>query len=291
MKVTDSSWWSPYLQEVGQPAAAYRVHKLQAEEDLCTCVVLTLLPRLAGLSKLREYLVNQTIVVQISLEWLRTLLIRCGIKWRRTKTWKESRDPEFWPKYRRIRRLYARRPAGGRRICIDEFGPLNLQPQGGMCWAKRGAKRVDRHRATYHRHGGVRHFLAAYDLETGRLFGIFTHRKRWNEFLTFLKWLRRRYDRQETLHIVMDNYSPHLKQVGSLPSREILSHTHRSLLAQSARVSVCRFEKSSRWTTRIIELTWSCSRQFKAIYAGAMDTAKSPSNPGDSTRVANITDP
>jgi hypothetical protein len=28
-------------------------------------------------------------------------------------------------------------------------------------------------RATYNRKGGVQHFLAAYDLETGRLFGRF----------------------------------------------------------------------------------------------------------------------
>jgi transposase len=53
--------------------------------------------------------------------------------------------------------------------------------------------------------------LAAYDLETGRLFGQFKSRKTWVEFLQFLKWLRRRYCKSETLHIVMDNYSPHLK--------------------------------------------------------------------------------
>jgi transposase len=165
-----------------------------------------------SLSKLREYLISQKIVGHISLEWLRTLLLRCGIRWRHTKTWKESNDPEFGPKYRRIRRLYGRRPRAGRRICVDEFGPLNLQPRDGDCLAKQGKKRVDRHRATYHRHGGVRHFLAAYDLETGRLFGQFRRHKRWPNFLSFLKWLRRRYRRNETLHIVLDNYGPHLKQ-------------------------------------------------------------------------------
>jgi transposase len=165
-----------------------------------------------SLSKLREYLVSQKIVASISLEWLRTLLLRYGIRWRHTKTWKESKDPEFQSKYRRIRRLYGRRPSGGRRICVDEFGPLNLQPRGGKCLAKKGKKRVERHRATYNRNGGVRHFLAAYDMETGRLFGQFTKRKTWVEFLTFLKWLRRRYRRNETLHIVLDNYGPHLKE-------------------------------------------------------------------------------
>ena len=165
-----------------------------------------------SLSKLREYLISQKIVLQISLSWLRTLLLRFSIRWRHTKTWKESKDPEFRSKYRRIRRLYKRRPVGGRRICVDEFGPLNLQPRHGQCLAKKGRKPVKRHRATYNRKNGVRHFLAAYDLESGRLFGEFTKRKTWVEFLAFLKTLRRRYRHHETLHIVLDNYGTHLKQ-------------------------------------------------------------------------------
>lgn len=134
------------------------------------------------------------------------------LRWRRTKTWKDSNDPQFWPKYQRIRQLYDRRPSRGRRICVDEFGPLNLQPRHGQCLAKKGNKSVGRHRATYKRTGGVRHFLAAYDLETDRLFGQFYRQKTWVEFLQFLKWLRRRYRNTETLHIVLDNYGPHLKK-------------------------------------------------------------------------------
>lgn len=163
-----------------------------------------------SLSKLREYLIGQKIIGMISLEWLRQLLRRHRVCWRHTKTWKESNDPDFAAKYRRLRRLYHHRPKNGRRICVDEFGPLNLQPHHGKCLAKDG--RVQRHRATFRRCGGVRHFLAAYDLETGKLFGQFKKRKRWTEFLSFLKWLRRRYRGNETLHIVLDNFSPHLKK-------------------------------------------------------------------------------
>jgi transposase len=163
-----------------------------------------------SLAKLRDYLVEQEIVGSISLEWLRTLLRRLGVRWRRTKTWKESTDPQFWPKYQAIRRLYRRRPARGRRICVDEFGPLNLLPRAGSCLAGRGRK-VARHRATYSRKGGVRHWLAAYDLESDRLLGQFHPRKTWVQFLGFLKWLRRRYPASQTLHVVLDNYGPHLK--------------------------------------------------------------------------------
>jgi len=56
-----------------------------------------------SLAKLRDYLVAQKIVSSISLEHLRQILRRCKVKWRHTKTWKDSTDPEFWAKYRRIK--------------------------------------------------------------------------------------------------------------------------------------------------------------------------------------------
>lgn len=163
-----------------------------------------------SLTTLRQYLVEQGVLARISLEWLRQLLQRCGVRWRRTKTWKESADLQFWPKYRRIRRLYASRPPGGRRLCVDEFGPLNLQPRHGSCLAGRG-KRVERLRATYHRVGGIQHFFAFYDLETRRLYGRFARRKTWKDFLTFLRWVRHRYPREQRLHMVVDNYKTHLR--------------------------------------------------------------------------------
>lgn len=164
-----------------------------------------------SLPKLRAYLIQQRIVPRISVEWLRQLLHRWKIRLRRTKTWKESTDPLFRQKYQALRRLYQRRPAGGRRLSVDEFGPLNLQPRHGHCLACQGRQPVQRLRATYNRKGGVRHFLAFYDLETDRLYGRFTTCKNWVQFLAFLKWVRSRYPRTQKLHIVLDNYGPHTK--------------------------------------------------------------------------------
>jgi transposase len=175
-----------------------------------------------SLRKLREYLVCQGIVKSISVEWLRELLRLCEVRLRRTKTWKESNDPLFWEKFRRIQRLRHRRPKAGKRICIDEFGPLNLQPRHGTCLTKVGTKSVDRLRATFHRYGGVRHFLAFYDLETGRLEGRFYDRKRAPEFLDFLKWVRRRFRSAGTLHVILDNYGTHLS-----PSVVLWATAHR----------------------------------------------------------------
>jgi transposase len=156
--------------------------------------------------KLRDYLIEQKIVPSISIEWLRQLLRRYHVRLRRTKTWKESTDPLFEQKRRAIRRLYHQRPKDGRRLCVDEFGPLRLQPRGGHCYARKGKRRVERIPANYDRGKEMRHFLAFYDLETGRLDGLITKRKTAVQWLDFLKWVRSQYPMSERLHIVSDNY-------------------------------------------------------------------------------------
>jgi transposase len=173
-----------------------------------------------SLPKLRAYLIQQKVVAHISLEWLRQILRRRGIRWHRTKSWKESTDPDFASKYRRIRALYAKRPAGGRRLSIDEFGPMNVQPRPGVHLARKG--KPDRQRATYSRHHGVRHIFGLYDLERNELVGQFTQKKNRVTFLAFLKWVRRRYRSTEVLHIVLDN-------VGYHRTAEVLQYaaTHR----------------------------------------------------------------
>ena len=206
----DGISWYPYWQVRDAPRKFKADVRAQVAEVALSSPQALIGMNQWSLAKLRDYLLEQRIVAGVSLEWLRQLLHRCHVRWRRTQTWKESTDPLFWQKYRALRRLYRRRPAGGRRLCIDEFGPLNLQPRHGHCLTGPG-KRVERLRATYSRKGGVRHFLAFYDLETDRLYGRFFARKTWVEFLALLKWVRRRYRGAQTLHVVLDNYGPHLK--------------------------------------------------------------------------------
>jgi transposase len=201
-------WYPYYCGRVGP-------QKFMADitEQICE-IALSPPKQLIGLSvwsleKLRQYLCEQKIVTSISLEWLRQILRKRKIHWLHTKTWKDSKDPLFWPKYRRIKRLYAKRPIGGRRISIDEFGPLNLLPRHGKHHASVG--HVNRHRATYNRKGGVRHMFGAYDLERDTLVGTFATHKNGVTFLEFLKWLRRQYPRRETLHIILDNATFHRK--------------------------------------------------------------------------------
>ena len=166
-----------------------------------------------SLTKLVEHLAVAHRIVA-STETVRQILRKASISWQATRTWKASRDPEFAVKMARILDLYDQAaagqiPDGGRVICVDEFGPLNLQPRPGRGWFPRG--RPTRQRATYTRTSGVRHMLAALDLASGQLFYRFRDRKRWQEFLGFLRQLRTRFP-SGRLFVVCDNFSPHHKQ-------------------------------------------------------------------------------
>ncbi|GAA2463072.1 hypothetical protein GCM10010405_54330 [Streptomyces macrosporus] len=92
--------------------------------------------------------------VRIGHEALRCLLARRGITFQRTKTWKESTDPDRDAKLDRIE--YVIEHFSDRTFAFDEFGPLGIRPTGGSCWAEQG--RPDRLPATYHRTHGVTYF-------------------------------------------------------------------------------------------------------------------------------------
>ena len=109
------------------------------------------------------------------------------------KTRKASTDPDYAVKKARVEHLYA--IADGEVIpepgepevifCVDEFGPLNLQPHPGRQWAavsgknkEPGRKPRPRMRATYTRTAGVRHLFAAYDLGEDKLYGYIKPRAR-----------------------------------------------------------------------------------------------------------------
>ena len=132
------------------------------------------------------------------------------------RSWKRSNDPAFEAKKNRILELYAIadglvEPGPGDPtvvICLDEFGPLNLQPQpGGKAWAPRAKPR--RIRATYTRPHGVRHLLCALDVGADLLSGERTERKTRVEFLAFCNQVRASYPAGTRLAFVLDNFSVH----------------------------------------------------------------------------------
>jgi transposase len=178
-----------------------------------------------SLSKLAEFLVAEGVVDDISHEGLRVLLREEGVSFQRLKTWKTSKDPDYAVKKARVEHLYAIAdrevvPEPGEPqviFCVDEFGPLNLQPRPGRQWAAISGKSRDparlprrRMRATYTRTEGVRHLLAAYELGEDKLFGHVKPRKTRGRFLEFCRYLRSLYPPHVRIAIICDNFSPHL---------------------------------------------------------------------------------
>ena len=178
-----------------------------------------------SLSKLGEFLVAEGVVDDISHEGLRVLLREEGVTFQRLKTWKASADPDYAVKKARVEHLYA--IADGEVIpepgepevifCVDEFGPLNLQPRPGRQWAAVSGKSKEpgrrprrRLRATYTRAAGIRHLFAAYELGEDKLFGHIKPRKTRARFLEFCRYLRSLYPAETRIAIICDNFSPHL---------------------------------------------------------------------------------
>jgi transposase len=178
-----------------------------------------------SLAKLADFLVAEGVVDDISHEGLRVLLRAEGVTFQRLKTWKASKDPRYAAKKARVEQLYAiadREAAPGKGdpavvFCVDEFGPLNLQPRPGRQWAAVSGKGKEpgraprpRMRATYTRKAGVRHLFAACELAEDKLYGHIKPRKTRARFLEFCRHLRSLYPASVRIAIVCDNFSPHL---------------------------------------------------------------------------------
>ncbi|WP_042424576.1 IS630 family transposase [Streptacidiphilus anmyonensis] len=230
-----------------------------------------------SLAKLADFLVAEGVVDDISHEGLRILLREEGVTFQRVKTWKTSKDPDYAVKKARVEHLYA--IADGEVLpelgepevvfCMDEFGPLNLQPHPGRQWAERGGKHKDpdreprrRRRATYTRPHGVRHLFAAYDLGKDQLYGHIKKTKNRSKFLEFCRYLRSLHPSGTRIAIVCDNYSPHLttrrcQRVGTW--------------AAANNVEIAYTPTNSSWLNRI-------EAQFTALRYFALDGTDHPSH-------------
>jgi len=192
-----------------------------------------------SLTTLRRYLVRERVVSSISKEHLRRVLVSMGITAQRTRTWKWSNDPLFEVKKDWVLAAYKAAEVGtldGVLVSFDECGPISLKPHAGSGWFPK--KRPARQRATYHRFGGTRKLLGAYDVGADRLWGHVEKRRVTGAVvLEFLQDIRRRYPAEVTVYIVMDGLSAHWtpdirrwahdNNVGLLPTPTNASHLNR----------------------------------------------------------------
>jgi transposase len=135
--------------------AGGRPRRISAEDEAFLVATATTRPtRLSrpfthwSLRKLVDHLADNPVRIvrigRIVRERLRQLLAAHEISFQRTKTWKESPEPEREAKLARIETVLATQP--DRVFAFDEFGPLACAPTQGGGWAQRPDCLQARHR-------------------------------------------------------------------------------------------------------------------------------------------------
>ncbi|WP_244206807.1 IS630 family transposase [Streptomyces swartbergensis] len=143
--------------------------------------------------------------IRIGREALRCLPARRRVTFQRTKTWKESTDPERDAKLDRIEHVIEHFP--DRLFAFDECGPLGIRPTAGSCWAERS--RPDRVSATYHRTHGVTYFHGCYSIGDDTLWGVNHRRKGTVNSWAALKSIRAARPDGAPIYVILDNFSAH----------------------------------------------------------------------------------
>jgi transposase len=156
-----------------------------------------------SLRKLATYLGSAPRPVRAGRERLRQILHARGIAFQRTRTWKESIDPDRDAKLDRIEYVTTHSP--GRCFAFDQFGPLSIRPYHGASWAAR--KRPARLPATCHRTQGVRYFHGCYSFGNDQLWGVLRERKGADHTLTALKSIWAAQPGGYRLYVILGNLS------------------------------------------------------------------------------------
>ena len=215
--------------------------------------------------------------VRIGRERLRQILHARGISFQRTRTWKESRDPDRDAKLDRIEYVTSHYP--DRCFAFDQFGPLSIRPCHGTCWAPR--KRPARLRATYHRTHGIRYFHGCYSLGDDQLWGVVREHKGADHTLAALKSIRAARPGGYRLFVITDNLSanktPAIRRWAKRENVELCltPRAHRGPI-QSRRTSVpCG---PSSWATRTTRTTRRWPGGCRTTCAGATPTPATPTS-------------
>ncbi len=158
-----------------------------------------------SLPKLSRHLAGQGL--QVSTAHLGRILARNGISLQRTRSWKQSPDPDYEAKAARVLELYRQQPENGVVISFDEKGPESLCPRHGQGWARRG--RPERHRATYNRRQGIRYLVGALDVHADYLRIRARPRRNGVSTLAFLRQIRLAYPAKTRLYWIQDGLSSH----------------------------------------------------------------------------------
>jgi transposase len=208
-----------------------------------------------SLRKLAACLADGPRPVTIGRERLRQLLHARGISFQRTRTWKESTDPQRDAKLDRIEYVTSHFP--DRCFAFDQFGPLSIRPEHGSAWAREN--RPVRLRATYRRTHGIRYFHGCYCLADDQLWGVTRERKGSGHTLAALKSIRARQPGGYRLYVILDNLS-----ANKTPAIRAW--------AERANVELCLTPTNASWANPI-------EAQFGPVRTFVMGGSDHPSHP------------
>lgn len=150
---------------------------------------------------------KQEIVDSISRSTVWRLLDQAEIKPHKWRYWLNSPDPEFETKMLHIVDLYLHSPENAVLLCLDEktaiqalerkYADLPMQP-GQPC----------RREHSYIRHG-TRDLLAAFEVSRGTVYGQLHDGHSSPYWEMFLKDLAALYPKDQSIHLIQDNFSTH----------------------------------------------------------------------------------
>lgn len=231
-----------------------------------------------SLRKLVDHLADDpTRRVVIGRERLRQLLRQHGVSLQRTRTWKESKDPDKEAKLDRIEEVTTQFPS--RCFAFDQFGPLSIRPHHGAGWASE--KHPDRLRATYSRTHGIRYFHGCYSFADDQLWGVLRRRKGADHTLTALKSIRAARPDGAPIHVILDNLSanktPMIRAWAARNKVELCLTPTSASWATRSRPSSDRCARS-RWPTPTTPTTPCSPETCTSTFAGATPTPVTPTS-------------
>jgi transposase len=149
--------------------------------------------------------VEQSTGCRLSVSEVGRILRFEEIRPHRVRQWLKCSDPAFLEKAERVCDLYLHPPRGEVVLCIDEkpmqvierCHPMHVDIKDGSL----------RSEYEYRRHG-TQSLLAAFDTETGRVFGRVVAHRSGAALVSFMEEMARRYP-GKTVHVVWDNLNIH----------------------------------------------------------------------------------
>ena len=124
-----------------------------------------------------------------------------------SKSWCESRDPEFVAKAADLVGLYMAPPQNAVVICVDEKPSIQALERAQGYLKLPNGRALSGHSHDYKRHGTSTLF-AAFEVATGKVTAAHAKRRRRLEFLDFMDQVVAAYPDHE-LHVILDNLSTH----------------------------------------------------------------------------------